>query len=314
MKFKTPVVLILYNRPQKALNLINIIKKVKPRKVFLIIDGPKNTKSDKRSCQKVIKVLKEINWKCSKNFIISKKNLGLKKRVVTGLNLVFQKVSTAIILEDDCKPNKSFFYFSEFLLKKFYNIKKISGISGNKFNSENVEQSIYFSKFFSIWGWATWARYWKKFDVNIKFWPKFKNSKKWIERCPDIVEREYWNSIFEKVYNNQINSWAYSNLLCSWYYNTLTVVPKVNLVSNKGFGLNATNTKNFYSFLQPKVKKIKFPLILPKIVEENKILDRKDFLNVYSGGSRRFKKPYYYIFRFYYTIKNLLNFKNFYNK
>jgi hypothetical protein len=178
MKLNTPVVLILYNRPKKTLNLINIVKKVKPKKIFLIIDGPKNTKKDKNCCKKVIEVLKKINWKCSKNFIISEKNLGLKKRVVTGLDLVFQKVSTAIILEDDCMPNVSFFYFCQFLLKKFYNKKKISGISGNKFNKEKINESIYFSKFFSIWGWATWARYWKKFDISIKFWPKYKNSKK----------------------------------------------------------------------------------------------------------------------------------------
>jgi len=41
----------------------------------------------------------------------SEKNLGCKIRISSGLNWVFSKVDHAIILEDDCIPDPSFFSF-----------------------------------------------------------------------------------------------------------------------------------------------------------------------------------------------------------
>ena len=243
MKMTTPVVIFVYNRKKETKILLNRLARLKPKNIIIIFDGPKDNKEDKKKCAEVQKIVKNISWKCKKKYIGSKQNLGLKKRVTSGLNLVFDSYDRAIILEDDCIPNKSFFLFCEFFLDKFKNNKKIAGITGNNFQKEKIKETFYYSKFSSIWGWATWSRVWKTYDLEIKFWKRFKNSTNWKNYFENKKEWKFWTEIFDKVYKNEINSWAYSNQLCNWYHDRLTIVPKNNLIKNIGFSSNATNTK-----------------------------------------------------------------------
>ena len=53
--------------------------------------------------------------------------MGLKKRIYSGLNKVFKMYEHAIILEDDCLPNKSFFIFCQTMLNIYQKEKKIAG-------------------------------------------------------------------------------------------------------------------------------------------------------------------------------------------
>ena len=297
MKFNIPIVIIVYNRPKHTEKLLNIIKNVNPRILVIISDGPKNNKTDKLKCRKVKEVIENINLGCKKIYISSKENIGLKYRIYSGLNIFFKKFSKGIILEDDCIPVKSFFYYCRSMLKTFKNEKRISKISGCKHNDLSIANSFYFSKFGSIWGWATWRRSWNEFDIDIKFWPKYKISEKWIKDCPDIVERSFWNNLFDKVYIGEINSWAYPFLLNNFYKNKLSIVPKYNLIRNVGFGKDSTNTKIYNKKFFPKTKffekKIKYPDDIKQFIKADNI----DFSNVY-GGYRRNKYP----LKFFYMI------------
>jgi|TARA_B100000780_G_scaffold119609_1_gene83836 hypothetical protein len=304
MTLNVPVVIIVYNRPTQTKKLLKKLENIKPNNLIIISDGPKKNSSDKKKNLEVRKITKNINWDCKKIYINSDHNLGLKKRIYSGLNIVFKKFDRAIILEDDCLPNDSFFYFCDELLKLYKRNKKIVSISGNNFNNVKIDESFYFSKYSSIWGWATWRRSWKKFDIKIKFWPKYKKSKKWKKDCPDIVERIFWEKIFNKVYKNEINSWAYPYLLNNFYLNKLTIVPKYNLVKNIGFGENATNTNKYEKFFFPSLKKINKILKIPKEIFQNQKADRVDFGNVYGGGSRN-KQPIKF---FYMVYLNLLKY------
>ena len=302
MKMTTPVVIFVYNRKKETKILLNRLARLKPKNIIIIFDGPNDNKEDKKKYAEVQKIVKNISWKCKKKYIGSKQNLGLKKRVTSGLNLVFDSYDRAIILEDDCIPNKSFFLFCEFFLDKFKNNKKIAGITGNNFQKEKIKETFYYSKFSSIWGWATWSRVWKTYDLEIKFWKRFKNSTNWKNYFENKKEWKFWTEIFDKVYKNEINSWAYSNQLCNWYHDRLTIVPKNNLIKNIGFSSNATNTKKVNKDYLPKVEKLNLTkIIYPKVMEPNKRADKYDFENIYGGKSLKFPRNIYY---------NLLKFKN----
>ena len=147
MKFDVPIVIIVYNRPKHTKKLLNIIKNLNPRILVIISDGPKNNKTDKLKCEKVKKVIENINLGCKKIYISSKKNIGLKYRIYSGLNIFFKKFSKGIILEDDCIPVKSFFYYCRSMLKTFENEKTISKISIDSiyvFVSEKIEKLNFF--------------------------------------------------------------------------------------------------------------------------------------------------------------------------
>ena len=156
---KTPVVLIIYHRPELTKKVIEALRLVKPKKIFVIADGPKS-KKDEKVCLKTRVLIKTIDWDCQIFKKYANKNMGLRKRVVSGLNWVFEKVDKAIILEDDLVIDPSFFKFCEDLLNKYKDNKEIISISGNNFQFGKVstKSSYYFSHYVHSWGWATWRR------------------------------------------------------------------------------------------------------------------------------------------------------------
>src|SRR5580700_9379844 len=100
--------------------------------------------------------------------------MGAKMRLATGITWVFEHVDRAIILEHDCLPDPTFFRFCEELLEKYKDDERVMHISGTNFQAGNkrfdCRESYYFSLVPQIWGFATWARAWKHYDVAMKRW------------------------------------------------------------------------------------------------------------------------------------------------
>ncbi|MFM7437420.1 MAG: glycosyltransferase family 2 protein, partial [Snowella sp.] len=114
---KTPVVLIIFRRPDKTLQILEKIRQVKPSKLFVICDAPRPEKPDEcEKCEKSRAIIDTIDWDCEviKNY--AETNLGPSRRIPSGLDWVFGQVEEAIILEDDCLPDVTFFRFCEELL------------------------------------------------------------------------------------------------------------------------------------------------------------------------------------------------------
>ena len=169
-QLNTPVVFIIFNRPDTTQKVFDEIKKVKPKKLFVISDGPRKP-SEEKLCVETRKIIDGVDWECEvlKNY--SDKNLGLKERISSGLNWVFNNTEEAIILEDDCVPDQSFFKFCEEMLDRYRGNKNIMMIGGsNPLKDFEIENAYTFSKYYQIWGWATWKRAWDKYDIDMKGW------------------------------------------------------------------------------------------------------------------------------------------------
>ena len=243
----TPIVYIVFNRPWHTSITFNVIKKLKPKYLFIIADGPRSwVKDDIKKCEEVREIVNDIDWDCDVKRLYAEENIGLKARVSSGLDWVFEQVEEAIILEDDCLPNMDFFRFCNELLVKYKKYESIHVITGNNFQDGKIrgDGSYFLSKYNHCWGWATWRRAWKNFDKSIKFWDEWKASETFKNLISDPIERGYWTLIFEKVYRGEINSWAYPWTASVWHKGGMTIMPNVNLVSNIGFGEFATHTKS----------------------------------------------------------------------
>ena len=297
--YKIPVLLLAYNRTKNIKKILKILKELKVVKLYVSLDGPKNTRLDIRQNDRIKLFFENKKWKhkIKKNYL--KKNHGCRDGVSNGINWFFKNEKMGIILEDDCLPNKSFFEFCKRNLIYFKNNKKIGCITGNNFQKNNSlsEYEYYFSKYPHCWGWATWKRSWKIYDRNIKFWKKFKLTNYWKNYFDNQNEHKYWNMIFDNCYNKKIDSWAFPWALCLWKKNLLTVTPTVNLVKNLGFGEKATHTISksddmFYQYyeLSNNLKK-------PKITKADKKMDTYVFNNHFKG------KNYLWPYRFFYLIK-----------
>lgn len=298
---KIPILILIYNRQFETKQLIKSLKKIKPKKIYIGADGPKNNFIDKEKCLQTRLVLTKINWSCKieKNF--SKTNLGCKKSITKNLNWFFKKEKEGVILEDDCIPNKDFFRFTKIMLKKYRNNKKIFSISGsNHCKNKKNSTSYYFSKYSHCWGWATWRRAWKKNSPNLNFWPKFKSSKAWIDLHNDIIERRYWNKIFDNVKKKKFDSWAYPWTLSVWYNKGVSIIPNKNLINNIGYGFSSTNSilrekKNYKKyFLDKNIKH-------PKLITSDFKKDLYVFYNHYKG------KNYLWPYRMIYIIELIIN-------
>lgn len=243
--FETPILFIVFNRPDVTLRVFKEIKKQKPKHLFVAADGPRpGIEDDIDKCIKVREiVLKEIDWECEVKTLFRNENLGCGKAVSEAIDWFFQNVEKGIILEDDCLPNKSFFYFCENLLDHYKENDEIFAISGVNFQDKTIgKASYFFSKYLYVWGWATWRRAWENYDFYLSGLENFKKE----EKIKGIDKREnfrkYWYSIFKRVSNREIDTWDYQLVFSSWNSNGLTIVPNKNLVSNIGFGKEATHT------------------------------------------------------------------------
>lgn len=271
---KTPVVIVIYHRPQMTVKVIDSLREVKPSQIFVIADGPKD-KQDVKKCRETRDLIKSIDWECKIYKKYSSTNLGLRKHVVSGLNWVFSKVDRAIILEDDLVIDKSFYSFCEEMLEKYKNNEKIISISGNNFlfGRYNVKDSYFFSHHIYSWGWATWRRAWKLYDDTMSDWSQIKSKKILNDRFEGWMELAYWNRIFDLTFERKINSWAYAWTYTALVNNKLTVVPSVNLISNVGTGQGATHTTIKSRVLNVPIERINFPLKHPKVVKRDEKAD-----------------------------------------
>lgn len=305
---KTAVLFLVFNRPNTTSEVFKKIRQAKPHRLYVASDGPRKSHDmEKEKVKNVREIATNIDWPCEVKTLFRDKNLGCKKAVSSAITWFFEHEEKGIILEDDCVPHLDFFSFCENLLDFYSDDKKVSVITGSNFQNGKWrgEASYYFSRYNHCWGWATWRRSWKNYDPNIKFWLNWSNSKAWKNFIHSKIERKYWNKIFNLVYLGQIDSWAYPWTASTWYKGGLTLTPNVNLVSNIGFGDNATHTKSRENEFSKMITKDLNNIIYTKKVERNKIADNWTFHHHYGGKKLYF--PYNLALLFKKIINKILN-------
>ncbi len=247
--FNTPILFLIFNRPEVTQMVFGEIKKQKPKFLFVAADGPRpNIEEDVEKCKKTRElVLNAIDWDCEVKTLLRDENLGCGKGVYSAISWFFENVEQGIILEDDCLPNPSFFSFCEELLHKYKDEDQIYAISGDNFQNGILrgDCSYYFSHYGFVWGWASWRRAWNNYDYNLKNLGNFKKNNL-IDRIDKRKNfKDYWYEIFEKVSQHKIDTWDYQWLFAIWYKNGIAAVPNVNLITNIGFGEDATHTTEY---------------------------------------------------------------------
>jgi hypothetical protein len=244
-KLTTPIAFIVFNRPDTTAKVFEAIRQAQPPKLLIIADGARPDRiGEAEKCQQVREICDRIDWDCEVLRNYSDPNLGCKKRVSSGLDWVFQQVEAAIILEDDCLPDPTFFPFCQELLEKYRDDQRVMFIGGTnyQFGKKRSDYSYYFSRYNHVWGWASWRRAWQHYDVEMNLLPTIKSGN-WLK---DILNSDravkHWENTFETVYQNQLNTWDLQWTFACWLQSGLSIIPNVNLVSNIGFGIDATHT------------------------------------------------------------------------
>lgn len=272
-----PVALMIFNRPDTVRAVMRVLAAVRPDELFVVADGPRaDVIGEAQRCSEARAVATSVTWPCTVRTCFSPSNLGGPTRFSTGLAWVFDQTDRAVILEDDCMPDISFFRFCSELLDRFANQPRVGMISGDnfQFGRQRTTDSYYFSRYTHIWGWATWARAWRHFDLTMAQWPAYRRSGLMSDWIPTSRERAFWIEKFDRVHDKSSIHWDYAWTFACWSQGMLTVLPARNLVSNVGFGAAATNTHDASSrFARLEAMRLEFPLAHPQSMNPNRQAD-----------------------------------------
>lgn len=288
--FSTPVAFIVFNRPEVTERVFAAIQAARPARLLVIADGVRHGRpGEAERCEQVRQIVQNVTWPCRLETNFAAENMGCRDRVISGLNWVFGLVEEAIILEDDCLPDPSFFPYCGELLSRFRGDSRIGMIAGTNFVERffHGPESYYFSQIPHIWGWATWRTAWASYDPSLGSWPRLKASNLLSEIVgnPRVVHQ--LSRIFDQMHegagpNTWDYQWLYSNLINHW----LSIVPKRNLITNIGFGPDATHTVEPNSNHSLPSGRLEFPLSHPQAVVPLRSMDRIDMKISFPGTAR----------------------------
>ncbi len=274
---KTPVALLVFNRPDLTGRVLSAVRKAKPRHLLVVADGPRPSRpGEAERCAEVRALFDDLDWDCTVEKEFATENLGCKQRVSSGLDWVFRRAECAIMLEDDCVPHASFFPYCEELLERYRDHPEVMGITGDNFQGgiQRGAGSYYFSRLMHVWGWASWRRAWSHYDLRMARWPELRSSSWLLDLLGDRATARAWGSIFDRVHAGEIDTWDYQWVFAIWVRHGLVVTPNVNLVSNIGAGAEATHTKDAGPWFGMPVEAMDFPLTHPEAREVNREADR----------------------------------------
>ena len=244
-KLTVPVVLIIFHRPDTTAQVFERIREAAPAHLFVIADGPRLTHpDDAQACAATRAIIQKVDWDCTVHTRFSDVNLGCHLNITTGLDWVFEHVPEAIIVEDDCLPHPTFFRFCAELLERYRDEPQIMTVCGNNFQFGRTvtSDSYFFSRYAHTWGWATWWRAWEKYDLRAQKWNELKDTNWLVDMLGDRYAAQFWGNYFQWMTERPF-AWDYAVTFAAWVHNAVNILPNRTLVSNIGFGDQATTTR-----------------------------------------------------------------------
>lgn len=300
MTLDTPVVLIAFNRPESTRRTLDAIRGARPARLFLVCDGPRpECPTDAALCGEVRAVLDEIDWSCQVDRRYSERNLGCEGNVETGLDWVFDQVDRAIVLEDDCVPDPTFFRFAEELLTRYVDDTRVWHVAGNSHHVPSAlfgDDSYAFSTWASVWGWATWSDRWLRHRAgfprdHVRRGPHDRGDApaRLVPARPapgSLVTRSAELHFADAAASTDVitHGWDKQWWLTIMSESGLSVTPATNMVHNIGFGEGATH--GVVQREMPPASPARFPLRHPPAVTLHVEVERELELELARVGGR----------------------------
>jgi len=274
---------MIFNRPETTTRVFEAIRKAQPKQLFVAADGPRAARPGEREkCAEARYIATQIDWDCEVKTLFRDVNLGCGVAPAQNITWFFEQVERGIILEDDCLPDPTFFSFCETMLDYYIDDLRIGQIAGYNCQHGKLRgnSSYYFSKYFHIWGWATWRNRWDAYSFELAQAKEIIDNTVIEKKCKTNAERAFWHRKLKMLEGGKRSDiWDYQWMFANWYLDRLSIVPNVNLVSNIGFIANATHTTSD----NPKVANLPTEPIVaihhPNVIYENRLADQYAFFH-----------------------------------
>lgn len=257
------IALFTYNRPEKAIEVLQAIKAQGDNRLYIYCDGPKNNAQDRLLVRKNIEAVRSFPI-ANKKIIIAEDNKGLANSIIEGISNAFESEEKLIILEDDCLPFDQLLQFMAVNLDHWQRFADIFSISAYHFIREpkcpNIPYDVFCSNRFLPWGWATWKDRWQRVLPELK---KRKNPYDSFANVPAAAGRDlrYHSYAVEK---SMVDSWAIPLGLITLSKGYRHIMPSLPLVNNTGMDDSGTNTGSAHNRIIPvkQAPQYRFPLTM----------------------------------------------------
>lgn len=280
-QFGIPVVIFFFKRTEKTLMVLNKVAQMRPKKLYLISDGPRNDaeKAEIEECRRRVEA--RIDWPCEVTRNYAEVNKGVYDRIGLGAQWVLSQEDSAIFLEDDNLPELTFFPFCEQMLERYRDDTRVLWICGTNYlkEYEPTDGSSYvFTKHMLPCGWASWGHKFSKFyDGDLALWDdpyvrervQFENDNKAHLK----QDMECWTRERKRILSqSKPNSWDYQMSFTQRAHGLYAIVPKFNQITNIGVDEHSihggTSFENIMTrrFCGLPTRPMAFPLMHPKVI------------------------------------------------
>ena len=280
----SPILFLIFNRPETTKKAFSAIKKAQPLRLYIAADGPRSEIPEEANrCELSRNIALNVDWDCEVKTLFRDHNLGCRLAVSQAIDWFFEHEPEGIILEDDCLPSQSFFWFCQEMLEFYRNDKAVGAICG--FYSNELEYtpnaSYFFSRYLRVWGWAGWRRSIEGYDTNIDFLTEKQNTwEKDIFSGTEIILKNYWQNIFEEVRSGKIDTWDTQLQYLLWLKKQWVATSSINLIKNIGWSEGTHVQKKDHNHDLP-TGEMEFPLDHPKIIDReikaDQVIEQKSY-------------------------------------
>lgn len=244
---RSPILFIVFNRLDTAARVFEEIRKACPPRLYIAADGPREGRAGEAAKVAEVRAFLDgaVDWPCEVRTLYRTENLGCRSAVSSAISWFFENEEEGIVLEDDCLPSPSFFPYCDAMLERYRDRPEVMCVSGDNFLPPELAlpSDYHYTRYIHIWGWASWRRAWNGYDADIK--------EDWGAHGEALLRglfprsakaREHWARSFGSVADGKIDTWDYQWNYHIWRRGGLAVAPGKNLISNIGFGPEATHT------------------------------------------------------------------------
>lgn len=282
MRLDTPVALLLFKRREASLRIIDRVREVRPKVVYLLSDHGRD--ADERALVESVRdaVEKAIDWDCAVVRRYQDENVGVYGNIALGARWVFERESRAIFLEDDNLPAVSFFWYCQELLERYADDTRVLWVCGTNYLESFAPadgSSYMFTKHLLPCGWASWA---SKFNTYCDFDLESVEDPRWVERVGHeylgmerLFQQQHREVMLERerhLRGERYYSWDYHMAWSIRAHNLYGVSPAVNQIEN--IGVDAFSTHGGTSLAQEMTRRftsmasheLPLPLVHPPAV------------------------------------------------
>ncbi len=266
-----PIAFFCFNRADKTkLALEALVKNhlAKDSEIYIFCDGPRNIK-DLSHIEEVHKVVESFKGFKKKHVFKREINYGPQFSIIYGINQVFEKHNSIIVIEDDIITSKDFLKFINNSLEFYKDEKNIWCVTGFNYpNSlisypKNYKEDIFFVKGKNAsWGWGGWKDRWQKIDFDVKDYEAFKQNPESIKSFNRAGSNMFDMLRMQK--EGRIKAWDIQMCYAMFKNSGYALHPIKPITKNIGFDASGTHTESnqditnfdFENFSDFKLKKL----------------------------------------------------------